>query len=219
MYKNYNPIVQVFGLFFLLLFLQISFFIMADTIIGNYDYARTVMAISIDLGFLIVVCFYTYYYRNNPFEDIKIPNFRNIMVCIFVTGLIVIIWPFLDLSDLIGKIINKEKIYTHSLQKKTWDLTSFQQSYYYLRTLLLMPILEETFYRKIILKKINKKYKTIIAILISSFLFSLGHLDYAFFSTAFFIGIILSLVYIQTKNLVIPIIIHSLINLSNNFFG
>ncbi len=141
------------------------------------------------------------------------------MVCVFVTALVVVIWPFLDLPDLIDKIKNEEKIYTYSIQNITWDLTSFKQSYSYLRTLLLMPILEETFYRKIIFEKINGKYKTITAIIISSFFFSIGHLDYSFFSTAFFIGILLSLVYIQTKNLIIPIIIHSLINLSNIFFS
>ncbi|MDN3594312.1 CPBP family intramembrane glutamic endopeptidase [Zunongwangia endophytica] len=192
---------------------------MVNTTIENDDYTRTEMAISIDLGLLIVVCFYTYYYKNNTLKNVKIPNLRNIMVCIFVTILIVVIWPFLDLPDLIDKILNEEKIYSYSLQKITWNITSFEQCYYSLRTLLLMPILEETFYRKIIFEKINEKYKTITAILISSFLFSLGHLDYSFFSTAFFIGIILSLVYIKTRNLVIPIVIHSLINLSNNFFS
>ncbi|WBL26756.1 CPBP family intramembrane glutamic endopeptidase [Zunongwangia sp. HGR-M22] len=218
-YINYNPIIQVFGLFLLLVFLQISLFLVVNTTIGTYDHTRFAMAISIDLGLLIVVCFYTYYYKHNPFENVKIPNLRNIMVCIFVTILIVVIWPFLDLPDLIDKIINKEKIYNYSLQKITWDITGFEQFYYYLRTLLLMPILEETFYRKIIFEKINEKYKTITAVLISSFLFSLGHLDYSFFSTAFFIGIILSLVYIKTRNLAIPVLIHSLINLSNNFFS
>ncbi len=218
-YKNYNPIIQVFGFFLLLVFLQFLFFLIANTTISNYDYAKTEMSISIDLGLLIVVCFYTYYFKHNPFENINIPNFRNIMLCIFVTVLIVAIWPFLDLPHIIGEIINEKRIFTYSLQKKTWDITSFEQSYYYLRILLLMPILEETFYRKIIFEKINEKYKTITAILISSFLFSLGHLDYSFFSTAFFIRIILSLAYIKTKNLVIPILIHSLINLSNIFFS
>lgn len=78
-----------------------------------------------------------------------------------------------------------------------------------------MPILEELYYRRILLNSISIKFNSFIAILISSLLFSIGHLDFENTFQFFIMGLILGYFYLKTKKIGLSILLHAFIN----FFG
>ena len=75
---------------------------------------------------------------------------------------------------------------------------------------LIAPIVEEFFVRGILLTRWSIKWGTPKAILASSLLFGMLHTDVV---GAFFFGYVLSILYIRTKSLYIPICIHMACNL------
>ena len=75
---------------------------------------------------------------------------------------------------------------------------------------LIAPVVEEFFVRGILLTRWSIKWGTPKAILMSSLLFSILHTDII---GAFFAGYVLSILYIRTKSLLIPISIHMANNL------
>jgi len=77
------------------------------------------------------------------------------------------------------------------------------------------PIFEEFFFRKYMFSELLKKHSPSVSILISSILFSLIHLpSYRNLIPTFVFGVISSLIYMKTKNIFYPIILHFLSNLS-----
>lgn len=75
---------------------------------------------------------------------------------------------------------------------------------------LIVPVVEEFFVRGILLTRWSIKWGTPMAILMSSLLFGIIHTDII---GAFFFGYVLSILYIRTKSLLIPISIHIANNL------
>ena len=77
---------------------------------------------------------------------------------------------------------------------------------------IIAPIAEELYFRGYLLNRFNNKFNTIIAVLLSSFLFSLGHVGIL---GSFIFAALLSLIYLKTKSIYGPVIIH----MSNNFLA
>ncbi|WP_188382632.1 CPBP family intramembrane glutamic endopeptidase [Ornithinibacillus halotolerans] len=77
----------------------------------------------------------------------------------------------------------------------------------------LVPIVEEFLFRGYLLNKWGAKLGIGKAIIISSLLFAFLHFDILVFLAYFANGIFYSLVYLKTKKLIVPIILHSLTNL------
>lgn len=81
------------------------------------------------------------------------------------------------------------------------------------------PICEEYIFRGIFLTKlIEEKQNKIISNLFQSFLFGLAHMNLIQFFYAIPIGIFLGWIYIKSKNLLIPILIHIFTNISALIF-
>jgi len=95
----------------------------------------------------------------------------------------------------------------------TWDYSNkniFSSVFYFI---VLAPIIEEFIFRGIILNRFKKKYNQKSVIIISSILFALLHFDPNVFSR-FLLGLLASLLYIETKNIINCMIFHSLNNLT-----
>jgi uncharacterized protein len=75
------------------------------------------------------------------------------------------------------------------------------------------PILEELIFRGIILDGLLKRYSPIKAIIVSSFLFGIVHLNPWQFLSAFILGIFIGWVYHRTKSVTLSIAIHAINNL------
>lgn len=70
------------------------------------------------------------------------------------------------------------------------------------------PITEEFIFRGFLLNRLIKKTNIWLGIFISSALFAAFHLDYKILIGTFLFGIIASLLYLKTRNLLVPILIH-----------
>lgn len=88
-----------------------------------------------------------------------------------------------------------------------------------LGTIILFPICEELFFREYILNNLRKRYSFLFSLIFSSFLFSIMHfpytemyfdLEYSFNQTyiAFFGGLFLGFLYLKSKSIGPPIIMH-----------
>lgn len=75
-----------------------------------------------------------------------------------------------------------------------------------------VPICEETFFRGYVVTATRRRYGRITAIVLSSILFALAHLNLAAFLPLLAVGVIFAVVYLQTRSLVPTMIAHAMIN-------
>lgn len=80
-------------------------------------------------------------------------------------------------------------------------------------TLVVMaPLFEEVIFRGVILESTRARYGVMAALLVSSFVFGLMHMHPTVAVNAFFIGLILGVLYIAADSLWTPIILHAVNN-------
>lgn len=70
------------------------------------------------------------------------------------------------------------------------------------------PILEELIFRKIIFGTLYKRMNFFLAVLISSLLFGVLHLELQHILIYFGMGVALAYVYVKTKRIIVPILVH-----------
>ena len=90
--------------------------------------------------------------------------------------------------------------------------------YAFMMMVVAAPLLEELLFRGIILKGLLNRYKPGTAIVISSILFGVAHLNPWQFVAAFVLGIFMGWIYYHTSNLVLVIVIHMVANLTGFAF-
>ncbi|MDY0409541.1 lysostaphin resistance A-like protein [Virgibacillus soli] len=73
------------------------------------------------------------------------------------------------------------------------------------------PIVEEYIFRGLLLKRLERKFHIIASLIITNIIFGILHMDII---GAFIFGIVMSLLYLKTNNLLVPIFIH----ICNNTF-
>lgn len=77
------------------------------------------------------------------------------------------------------------------------------------------PIIEEYFFRVLILNKLMSKYSTSTSIVLSAFIFGLVHFNYNQFVKAFLIALLLGFIYNHSKSYILVCILHIL---NNSFY-
>ncbi len=77
-----------------------------------------------------------------------------------------------------------------------------------LYTCIYSPLLEEVLFRGIILNSFIKKYSSSIALIFSSLVFAIAHLNFIQGINAFFLALILGYIYLKTKSLYLCITLH-----------
>jgi membrane protease YdiL (CAAX protease family) len=80
-------------------------------------------------------------------------------------------------------------------------------------TVIISPILEEIFFRKIMYSTLKFYFAPIISMLCSALMFSLVHSNLQSFPILFILGVSLCLIFEKTNSIIYPIILHSLFNL------
>lgn len=80
------------------------------------------------------------------------------------------------------------------------------------------PIIEEILYRKLIFEKLKTIFRVGVSIVITSILFAAMHLSINGFLQFLFVGIVLTYTYYLTKNLILNIFCHALLNILFYFF-
>jgi len=76
------------------------------------------------------------------------------------------------------------------------------------------PILEEIIFRRIIFFELNKRFNFWVGVIVSSIPFAAIHGEPQLFFLYLASGVVLALIYQQTKTLYVPILAHSLMNLT-----
>ena len=117
--------------------------------------------------------------------------------------------PLLDINLIIDSINN------NSIDPINHVNDKYLFVYRFIRVVILAPILEELFFRKIIFKGLLKKYSFVISVTVSSLLFAMIHIQphWQNVLVSFIFGVICCYIYISTKNILYPILFHSIGNL------
>ena len=122
------------------------------------------------------------------------------------------------LWDLFNGILTEEKAFKNVFNPQGFlNLTFTLQC---LSTIVISPIFEELFFRKLVFNQLLRPYSLTIAIIVSSALFSVIHFETPHNLLAtFFGGLLFALVFYRTQNILYPIILHMGFNFVILFFG
>lgn len=98
-----------------------------------------------------------------------------------------------------------------------WDVDSIDTSSNFilidaLLTIIFAPVLEELIFRGVLFNRLKIRTGIIPAMLISSFLFGIGH-DFGGMTSAFLFGLCMCILYLKTDNILVPMSVHFLNNL------
>lgn len=74
------------------------------------------------------------------------------------------------------------------------------------------PIMEELVFRKVIFNGFKRKMNVYMAAILSSLIFGVFHLEFTHLLIYFVMGIILTFIYVQTKRIIVPILVHMSFN-------
>ena len=157
----------------------------------------TVLSMAVFLSFLA---------RKNNY---KVDLFRNVSFpgILYAIGCAILLYFLLDkgLDPVFERIFpTSEKSYQETLRtlSKAPVITLFQ-------VCILAPIIEEILMRDYLLNGLLENYGSIIALLVSSFLFAILHFNMVQTFSAFICGIVLGLLYLQTGSIFCCILTHA----------
>lgn len=132
-------------------------------------------------------------------------NFKNLLLIILL--LIVVEFMFFGTIHLFEKLFNRN--YT-SLQTKSISYLSV------IHALVAAPVIEEILYRRIFLHQFLKQYSAWVAVILSTFIFVIPHVQTIIhpelFMPYFISGLFLGLVYYKTRSVLLCMISHFIMN-------
>lgn len=146
--------------------------------------------------------------------ELKSPGIRLILLLVLLAITVrLIIQPFINPVDYITTLIGgRVRLFNFNLPE--FDLYWVIN---FIFIVLIVPIVEEIFFRKQILGLLLKKYSPALSIVVSSALFACAHWQINNFGVFFIWGLLFSFVYYKTKSLEASILLHSITNLTGRF--
>lgn len=175
--------------------------------------------------FLIPFFLFLWVFRrvNYPIISIVKGNSYNASQVLLVIPLIIIsislAWIIILGLNLISEGIAENYLnWLNSVQMLTLgpETTLLQYVLFFGLVSILAPVIEEIIFRGIIIERLGAKYNYRWAVIISSTIFAFLHVSQVL--DAFIFGVVLSLVYLKTESLMIPILIHVVNNITAFFF-
>lgn len=128
----------------------------------------------------------------------------------YTSGIVVLMFVFLrfenNIRDFFFNFLNVEEIVYVSF---------IVYVLFFINICILAPIWEELFFRGILLRRLTIKWSPQKSIIVSSLLFGLIHVNPLTVIFAFLLGCVLGYVYLKTKSIIVPIVVHSF----SNFFA
>lgn len=122
--------------------------------------------------------------------------------------------------EIFAKIFLEIKVFLNDnkLAFESINHTDYKSQYLWfydlIRSVILAPVLEELFFRKILFTRLLKKYSFALSAIVSSIFFALIHIpNWLNLVPAFLFGIICCWIYVKTKNILYPILLHFIGNL------
>jgi membrane protease YdiL (CAAX protease family) len=208
--------VFLYTIFYILLFNSIQYAVLhffSTLFDAKYLYLGNLVGLTIALAFIILI--YKRFNRSiEKYDTIYYKRVIIIILCLLIFK--ILIDPILNVFTIIdGDTLT-------SVDKS--DIPIKYKLSYILSFSILTPIIEELFFRGILLEKLlSSKKKTVVVVIYSSFLFALIHvnpLDISSISietltVAFVLGMITAFIYVSTRNIYYCIVFHIL----NNIFS
>lgn len=196
-----------------ILTLILSYIPIAPTTSTSLKYAliKFLLELSITLLVIYFLSMVLFIKDRQPFNYNKF-YFKDLVFCAFI-----IIGLRLVYSGTIEHI-------TSSMIMPTFIEEAFKEAainpiYFILSVAILAPIKEEFLYRGIVFNGLSKRYPYGVAIILSSLLFGIAHLNIPQGINAFFIGVVISYVYYHTKSFYLCIFMHFFNNLFVSCIG
>ena len=118
-------------------------------------------------------------------------------------------------GDLLENLIDALRLYERFPLYTTTAVRTFQNQnllLLVLTTVILSPLAEEMIFRGMTYRRIRQYAGNRPAVLISSLLFGLYHMNMIQFLFAFAVGILLARLYERTKTLIVPVVCHAAVN-------
>lgn len=198
----------------LLFFVIIYLIITGISMIFNFSFDSLIFKICLYvpmfLFFIISLDYPSYAIKKDYNNLFKVVDFKRILFIILANILLTtFIFFILRYASIFGLFSFDARLFGYlDLNYPIYVLM------YFLAIVILSPIVEELLFRGVILTKLNSDYNFTIplAILISSILFGLCH-SFGGILSAFVFGICMSILYLKTKNILVPILAHMLNNL------
>jgi membrane protease YdiL (CAAX protease family) len=171
--------------------------------------------------YIILYIPFTFWFAKKTNINIKdslfIPDLSNIIrPLVIVLLLIIVLNPLSQPEKFIETLTNSRLRITGTSLRPWFPWLDF-------KLLVIGPIIEELFFRGLLLKNFLKKYSPIVAIMLSSLLFGIHHYSnfigahaLSFYNIVFYIavGVVYGLIYYKTNSLIIVSLAHILWNAS-----
>ena len=175
----------------------------------------TLIPMALDLNFgnlffkfilyCIMLLFFAYELNKIDFDEISFNHISFIVIAnILFVSAIYFILKYLSYLSIIG--------FNSPLFGDFRTLSLSVLALYFLTIVVFSPIIEELLFRGIFLRRFNKELNVTLAILITSVLFGLCH-NFGGILGAILFGICVAILYIKSKNILVPIFAHFLNNL------
>ena len=212
--KHYPGFWQAVGLLILLFALKmfggVTYLVIArlffeiDIPVGNLLKAEIVTSIS----YLIILRF-GLYRTEKSFKDVfHLTSFNPLIIL----PLLFLLFGFnIIQSEILNVIFCYINFPDSSLTKSLQEIAS-GSALSFVALAIIAPFTEEFFYRGLILRNFIIRYSAIRAVLLSSFLFAVFHLNLNQFLFSFIIGVFLAWLFLKTNSLWPCILSHSILN-------
>ncbi|TMM53851.1 CPBP family intramembrane metalloprotease [Maribacter algarum] len=211
--KGYGIVLEAVLILVLVGILEYGAFVLISKYFSNdssFEIALNLNALTSILGSLIAVFTGLWLWKFKIEWVSKLPSKK-----IITTALLIVILEFL-VSDFFNLRMFFERIQEGKILFFDWSISQFNEfdSYFYFANVILIgPILEELFFRGILFKKFKRVLSVSTAIVLSSALFSLVHLNFQGFAYYFIGGCILGYMYHRTNSLILVMGYHAIFNL------
>ncbi len=165
-------------------------------------------ALFMNIGFvLLFIWYYKRINKNDIFAKASKPTYKYFGICIIIG--ISSLFLLSGVLNYFQLLVDKLGFTSASLK---YDLDSTKNYLISLISLAIIPaICEELIFRGILVNALKQKSE-IFAIILSSVMFSIFHFSPAQLLYPIFFGMILSILYLRTKNIIFPIILHFINN-------
>ena len=211
MLKKAHPLLVVLvGYIFLELFKSIQLV----SLLIHTDFSSTFFGY-LSLIMVIALCAYLVYYfiKCHSVGEFLIVSKEEKRISLIVLGLVFVSTVIVINLAYFSSTISNFHIYTLNVRKVPLSL------HFLIFSLICSPIFEEILFRGVLQKYLSTIIKNpIIPIVLTSIVFSMGHLQFAKVPFYFLCGFLNGCIYYKTQKIIIPIIAHAFWNLLNVIF-
>lgn len=210
----------IWQLFIVYIIANIVNVVLTLTITNYFDIAQSVMdELMRAFMFTIVLLWFIFLIFKNKIglslefknlkEDIRPKEWINILIFNYALSLVIIFVLMLGLSLVTYSSMDSV---AESSQGGVVVVNYTSTLINFIATSFIVPIAEELMFRGVLLNRLRKKVNIVSAVVISSVLFGMTHLSLALLGSIIF-GVCMCAVYLRTKNIVVPIVMHITHNL------